>query len=281
MTGSKTYNVGISYAYEDEAVVKPVAKALESVGLTVFFDQNEAAQLVGKNLTYILPEIYTNHCEYCLMFVSRSYVGKRWTDYERDWLISKRINSQKDDIFTDCIIPVFIDHVSVPGLNPGIVGFDIKKQSAEEIAHIMYEKITGTEVCIAAGTPSIEAVFNQMLADIENFLTKQDAGSYQIDRLSEHDVVINIRGENQNRFLRLALEGTSHNLLKIAQGDEFIPKQEWIWDAEAYLEKGQLYFINYNLTTEFPGQSHLFSAEKLSASVLQKVYKFIKERLYV
>lgn len=111
MTVTKKYHVGVSYANEDQDIVKSVVKALESVGLTVFFDQKEATRLVGKNLTYTLPEIYRNCCEYCLMFVSNSYVSKKWTTYERDWLLDKRIELQRDDIFTDCIIPVFIDRM--------------------------------------------------------------------------------------------------------------------------------------------------------------------------
>lgn len=31
--------------------------------------------------------------------------------------------------------------MDMPGLNPGIVGFDIRKQSADDIARIMYEKL--------------------------------------------------------------------------------------------------------------------------------------------
>ena len=150
MTVTKKYHVGVSYANEDQDIVKSVVKALESVGLTVFFDQKEATQLVGKNLTYTLPEIYRNCCEYCLMFVSNSYVSKKWTTYERDWLLDKRIELQKNDVFTDCVIPVFIDRMDMPGLNPGIVGFDIKKQSPDDIARIMYEKIAGSEAHITA-----------------------------------------------------------------------------------------------------------------------------------
>ena len=51
MTVTKKYHVGVSYANEDQDTVKSVVKALESVGLTVFFDQKEATRLVGKNLT--------------------------------------------------------------------------------------------------------------------------------------------------------------------------------------------------------------------------------------
>ena len=39
MTVTKKYHVGVSYANEDQDIVKSVVKALESVGLTVFFDQ--------------------------------------------------------------------------------------------------------------------------------------------------------------------------------------------------------------------------------------------------
>ena len=234
MTVTKKYHVGVSYANEDQDIVKSVVKALESVGLTVFFDQKEATQLVGKNLTYTLPEIYRNCCEYCLMFVSNSYVSKKWTTYERDWLLDKRIELQRDDIFTDCIIPVFVDRMDMPGLNPGIVGFDIRKQSADDIARIMYEKIAGSESHMTAEPLSLETVFNKVLAAVEDLLTKQSTCPYQTDR-----------------------------------------------DAEAYLEDGQLQFINYNVTPEFPGMPHPYTVEKLCKAVMQKVSDFVKEYPHV
>ena len=106
MTVTKKYHVGVSYANEDQDIVKSVVKALESVGLTVFLIKGSNPACRKKILTYTLPEIYRNCCEYCLMFVSNSYVSKKWTTYERDWLLDKRIELQRDDIFTDCIIPV-------------------------------------------------------------------------------------------------------------------------------------------------------------------------------
>lgn len=283
MTAPKDYHVGISYASEDEDVVKPIVRALELIGLKVFFDQNEAAQLVGKNLTYTLPEIYRNCCEYCLMFVSNSYVSKKWTTYERDWLLDKRIEHQKSDIFTDCVIPVFIDRMDMPGLNPGIIGFDIKKQSADDIARIMYEKIVDSPIHIAVEPLSLETVFNRILAEIENFLAKQSACTYQMDKQSEYDVMVRLSAEGHAYFLRLALEDPFHRLFKVVQGEgeAFIPQREWIWDAEVYLEEGRLQFINYNLTSEFPGMPHSYTVEKLCDSVLQKVSDFVKEHSYV
>lgn len=281
MTASKDYHVGVSYANEDQDIVKSVVKALESVGLTVFFDQNEAARLVGKNLTYTLPEIYRNCCEYCLMFVSNSYVSKKWTAYERDWLLDKRIEHQKSDVFTDCVIPVFIDRTDMPGLNPGIVGFDIRKQSADDIARIMYKKIAGSGARITVEPLSLEAVFNKIFAAVEDFLNKQSACTHQTDRQSEYDVVVRLSAEDHDYFLRLALEEPLHGLLKIAQGEVFMSQREWIWDAEAYLEEGRLQFINYNLTSDFPGLPHPYTVEKLCEAVLQKVSDFAKEYSYV
>lgn len=281
MTASKNYHVGISYAIEDEDIVKSVVKALEAVGLEVFFDQKEATQLIGKNLTYTLPEIYRNYCEYCLMFVSNSYVSKKWTTYERDWLLDKRIEHQKNDVFTDCVIPVFIDRTDMPGLTPGIVGFDIRQQSADDIAYIMYEKVIGSQTHIAAEPLSLEVVFNRVLADVEDFLVKQSACAYQMDRQSEYGAVVHLSAEGHDFFLHLALEEPFHSLLKVAQGEVFMPQREWIWDAEAYLEEGRLQFINYNLTPEFPGLPYPYTVEKLCDSVLQKVCDFVKEYSYV
>ena len=112
-------------------------------------------------------------------------------------------------------------------------------------------------------------------------MTKQSTCPYQTDRLSEYDVVVHLSAEDNDYFLRLALEEPLHGLLKIARGEVFMPQQEWIWDAEAYLEDGQLQFINYNLTPEFPGLPHPYTVEKLCKAVLQKVSDFVKEYSHV
>ena len=119
-------------------------------------------------------------------------------------------------------------------------------------------------------------------------MTKQSTCPYQTDRLSEYDVVVHLSAEDNDYFLRLALEEPLHGLLKIAQGEVFMPQQEWIWDAEADLEDGQLQFINYNLTPEFPGLPHPYTVEKLCKAVMQRcpissrsilMYKYMLEKL--
>ena len=281
MTQPANYHVGISYAYEDEAAVKAVVVALKSVGLKVFFDQDETVQLIGKNLTYTLPEIYANHCEYCLMFVSHSYVSKNWTSYERDWIFGKRIEQQKNDVFTDCVIPVFIDFITLPGLHPGIIGFNLKKQTPEYIANVMYEKIMGTKPQTFTDRLSLKTVFFKILQDIESFLTKQTTFTYQLERQSAYDVVVILNADKRNRFLRLALDEPLYNILKIAQGEILLPRQERVWDGEAYFEENQLYFINYNFNSEFPGFPHPYTAERLSNSILQKMHDLAGENTYV
>lgn len=48
MTVTKKYHVGVSYANEDQDIVKSVVKALESVGLTVFLIKRKQPGLSEK-----------------------------------------------------------------------------------------------------------------------------------------------------------------------------------------------------------------------------------------
>ncbi len=79
----------------------------------------------------------------------------------------------------------------------------------------MYEKIAGSESHMTAEPLSLETVFNKVLAAVEDLLTKQSTCPYQTDRLSEYDVVVHLSAEDNDYFLRLALEEPLHGLLKI------------------------------------------------------------------
>lgn len=281
MAISNIYNIGISYACEDSDIVKQIVNALETVGLSVFFDQKEPAKLVGKNLTYTLPEIFTNECDYCLMFVSSSYAEKKWTSYERDWLLHKRLEVHKNNVYTDCIIPVFIEHIDLPGLNPDIVGFDVDKQSPEEIAAIMYEKVYGTKFYQSSNSISMHEVFQTIYTAIGAALEQQSDGTYKTDKRSDYDIIIRLYVYNHSYFVHLVLEEPTRTLLKISQGETYVSGLEWSWDAEAYMEEGQLYFINYNFTSELPGIPHSYTVRELSVLIVQRVCNLIKEHSYV
>ena len=77
------YEVALSFAGEQRNYVEDVARALQSRGIAVFYDDFERIRLWGKHLVEELHDVYENRASYAVMFISREYVDKAWPTHER------------------------------------------------------------------------------------------------------------------------------------------------------------------------------------------------------
>ena len=77
------YDVCLSFAGEDRVYVRKVADRLRDVGVRVFYDEYAQADMWGKDLYTHLDDVYQNAARYCVLFVSKHYARRVWTDHER------------------------------------------------------------------------------------------------------------------------------------------------------------------------------------------------------
>src|SRR3954465_7598343 len=77
------YDVCLSFAGEDRPYVSRVAAVLLSRGVRVFYDDYEQVDLWGKDLYVHLDDVYRSAARYCVLFVSKHYASKLWTNHER------------------------------------------------------------------------------------------------------------------------------------------------------------------------------------------------------
>lgn len=280
---TKKYHIGISYASEDLSIVENVVKALERKGLNVFFDQNEdaIAYLAGRNLIYTLQEIYTTECKYCMIFVSEAYKRKAWTGYEAEAILLQRVLDRQKNINTDYLIPVFIDCMDLPGLNSGIIGFDLKKFSPEKIAATMHQKVFGYSPRSEESLITISELFKRILSNVTEFLNTKYPSYFKINSNSEYDFVFNFSSGDHNQFLRVILDIPDFSLLKIFTGEKFLPQYEHLWNAEIYIENQQIYFINYNFSSEIPGIPQMRKEAEVISIIIQYIETVMLEKIYV
>lgn len=128
-TPKREYDVALSFAGEDRAHAEALAHALISRRISVFYDENEKAQLWGKDLYTELTDLYQNRAQYCVMFVSRHYAQKRWTQHERR---AAQARAFQED--SEYILPIYLDDTTIPGLLPTIGHLDWHKESVASIA---------------------------------------------------------------------------------------------------------------------------------------------------
>lgn len=89
----REYDVFISHASEDkEEVVRPLAMALQSSGLRVWYDEFELK--IGDSLRRKIDKGLANS-RFGVVVLSRAFFGKGWTNYELDGLVTRSISGEQ------------------------------------------------------------------------------------------------------------------------------------------------------------------------------------------
>lgn len=130
------FDIAVSFAGEDRKVVSQYSHLLELNGLKVFYDKNEQADLWGKNLFDKLDEVYRTKALYCVLFISKHYAEKVWTNHERKSAQARAFTENRE-----YVLPVRLDNTEIPGILPTIGYIDLREASIEELAEISIKKV--------------------------------------------------------------------------------------------------------------------------------------------
>ncbi|MDR2214307.1 MAG: toll/interleukin-1 receptor domain-containing protein [Nevskiaceae bacterium] len=116
------WDVAISYAGEDEAIVEPIARRLKLAGLRVFYARWDELQsyLWGKDLVVELPRIYGEEAAYCIVFVSEAYARSMWTRMELRNSLARALEND------EYVKPIRLDDTKLPGLSPTVSYLDAR-----------------------------------------------------------------------------------------------------------------------------------------------------------
>jgi hypothetical protein len=130
------YEVALSFAGEDREYVEGVALYLKNRGVRIFYDRYEQADLWGKNLYDHLNEVYRSKSRYVVIFISRFYAHKLWTNHERVSAQARAFEEKRE-----YILPVRFDDTEIPGILPTIGYIDLSAVSPEQLGRIIEKKI--------------------------------------------------------------------------------------------------------------------------------------------
>jgi hypothetical protein len=130
------YDVALSFAGEDRHYVKEVADLLREAGVRVFYDEFEESNLWGKNLYTYLQAIYRDHAKYTVIFVSKYYNDKLWTNHERESAQERAFRES-----SEYILPARLDDTKVPGLQTTVAYVDLRAKTPYEFAKIICAKL--------------------------------------------------------------------------------------------------------------------------------------------
>lgn len=138
---SRRYDVFISHASEDkDEVVRPLAYALQSEGLTVWYDEFEMK--IGDSLRRKIDKGLANS-RFGIVVLSKDFIKKGWTNYELDGIITKSLTGEQ------VVLPIWhnITKKEVIDFSPSLADKLARNTSAytveeiaKEIAEVISEK---------------------------------------------------------------------------------------------------------------------------------------------
>lgn len=130
------FDVALSFAGEDRTYVEEVANVLRQMGFKVFYDKYEAISLWGKDLYSHLREIYFNRARYTVIFISKHYKKKLWSNHERESAQARAFQEHKE-----YILPVRFDKTQIPGILPTTGYINLNRISPKNLAEMIKQKI--------------------------------------------------------------------------------------------------------------------------------------------
>jgi hypothetical protein len=130
------YDVCLSFAGEDRRYVARVAERLRDLGIRVFYDEYEKATLWGKDLYVHLNDVYGNFAHYCVLFVSKHYKRKLWTNHERQAAQERAFRDH-----SEYVLPARFDDTVLPGIRDTVGYIDLSTTGPIELADLVRQKI--------------------------------------------------------------------------------------------------------------------------------------------
>jgi len=92
--------------------------------------------LWGKNLYEFFHEIYSKRSRYCVIFVSKEYGERVWTNHERQSAQERMLREKGSEY----VLPVKVDNTELPGLMI-TTGYLTLGMGVDKISALLIEKL--------------------------------------------------------------------------------------------------------------------------------------------
>lgn len=134
------FDIVVSFAGENRALVSEIVGKCKAMNYSVFYDEDEVAELWGENLVEYFAETYESRARAAIMFISEHYARKAWTTHERRSILQRALNDSPEKR-GPYLFPIRIDDTRLPGVNSAIGYVDARKTTPDEIVDFIRRKI--------------------------------------------------------------------------------------------------------------------------------------------
>lgn len=130
---SHQFDIALSFATENQALVEDVYHYLRAEGLRVFFAPSPEGQafISGKNQREVFYQIFGREAAYVALFVTKDYICKQVPMEEASIALTKRAG-------TDTVIPIYMDGTPFPTdlLDPKQTNYLVSGNPVSIAAHL-------------------------------------------------------------------------------------------------------------------------------------------------
>ena len=135
------YDAALSFAGEDRAAAESLGGLLGERHIHVLYDEFKMDEPGGKDVLDHLVNLVARKARYCVLFLSRHYPLRSWTEEEQT-SVQERTFRDPDDT----ILHLRLDDSEIPGLE------ELPQRSPEAMADLLEQKLA--EMRRTAGPPS-------------------------------------------------------------------------------------------------------------------------------
>jgi hypothetical protein len=133
------FDVAVSFAGTERTHAERLASLVKEAGFRVYYDNYYPEQLWGKDLVVFFDDIYRKRSKFCVIFVSQEYLSRMFTNHERKSAQARAIEEKGNEY----ILPIKVDEIDLPGLQPTVGYLSLKQYDIEKIAEILIKKLNG------------------------------------------------------------------------------------------------------------------------------------------
>lgn len=130
------FDVAISFAGTEREYAEKLATTLKESGFSVFYDEFYPEYLWGKNLVDTFDEIFRKRSRYCVIFISKEYKDRVWTNHERQSAQARALNEKGNEY----ILPIKVDETELDGMPPTVGYINIEK-GIDKISSLLIKKL--------------------------------------------------------------------------------------------------------------------------------------------
>lgn len=167
------FDFALSFAGPNRALAEEIKDALNSKGLSVFYDRDFEHEMLGRDGSVYLRDIYSRKSRHCLVLLSEQYDQREWAQLERESIQSRELRGERG-----VLIPVLVDGHNPSWLPETRIYYDLRSRKLEELIQLLVrmrkaesdsptkdEQVQGTAACYAIQVRDAEFV-NQCRAHL-------------------------------------------------------------------------------------------------------------------